>query len=85
MLQTLGLSPQMISLLYFLGLGGMISSAVYWLYEFLYDYVHKTLFTTVTVYNVDPVYLWLLKYLTEKDYLTSSSMGQSVVKTVVKK
>lgn len=75
----------MLSLLYFLGIGGMISSVVYWIYDFVYDFVHKKIFTTVTVYNVDPVYLWLLKYLTEKGYLTPSSMGQSVVKTIVKK
>jgi predicted PurR-regulated permease PerM len=55
----------MVSLLYFLGLGGMISSVIYWCYDFLYDLVYKKIFTTVTVYNVDPVYLWLLKYLTE--------------------
>ncbi len=85
MLQALGLSPQMISLLYFLGLGGAITSAIYWLYDFVYEFVNKKLFTSVTVYNVDPVYDWLLKYLTENGYLTPASMGQSVVKTVVKK
>ena len=84
MLQSLGLSPQLLSLLYFLGLGGMISSVLYWCYDFAKEMLYKRLFTTVSVSNADAVYLWLLKYLTEKGYLTPSSMGQSVVKTVVK-
>lgn len=78
------MSPQLLSLLYFLGLGGMISSLLYWCYDFAKEMLYKRLFTTVSVSNADAVYLWLLKYLTEKGYLTPSSMGQSVVKTVVK-
>ena len=74
----------MINLFMTLGLGGMITSAIYFIYGLAYEYVQRAMITSVTVENLDPVYKWLLQFLTEKGYL-ADKMSDAIVKVVKKK
>ncbi len=77
----LGLSPALISLLMSLGVGSIISSLVYWLYNLAYERYRRNYYNSVVVDNSQPVYKWLLTYLLEKDYL-NKDMTTCQVKTV---
>ena len=75
----------MITILYMLGFGSLVTTVAYWVYYTVYDYLYKRMFTSIVVESLDPVYNWLLQYLTQKNYLTVASMTNSVVRTVKKK
>ena len=74
----------MVSLFFALGLGGMVTSAIYFIYSIVHEYIFRTMITSVTVENLDPVYKWLLQFLTDKGYL-ADKMTDAVVKVVKKK
>lgn len=78
------LSPQLLTLLYTLGFGGLISSTFYYFYYLAWEYIERRFTTSVTVESADPVYKWVLKYLIEKDYL-AKNLTDAVVKMQVKK
>ena len=59
----------MVSLFFALGLGGMVTSTIYFIYSIVREYIFRTMITSVTVENMDPVYKWLLQFLTNKGYL----------------
>jgi chaperone BCS1 len=80
----LGLSEEMMNLFYMMGLGGMLTSLLYYVYGLAYEYVQRSLITSVQIENMDPVYKWLLQFLTEKGYL-ADQMTDSVVRVVKKK
>jgi hypothetical protein len=74
----------MLTLLYTLGFGGLITSSIYYLYSIVYEWVERVFTTSVTVESSDPVYKWVLQYLLEKDYL-AKNLTDAVVKMKVKK
>jgi BCS1 N terminal len=54
------ISPQLLTLLYTLGFGGLITSSIYYLYSLVWEWVERSFTTSVTVESSDPVYKWLL-------------------------
>ena len=50
----------MVNLFFALGLGGMVTSTIYFIYGIVHEYIFRTMITSVTVENLDPVYKWLL-------------------------
>ena len=78
------ITPEMIDLFVALGLGGLISSTIYFLYGLIYEYIERKMITSVAIDNYDPVYKWLLQFLTEKGYL-ADHMSDSIVRIVKKK
>jgi hypothetical protein len=59
-----GLTPEMTSLFITLGLGGFATTAIYFIYGLVLEQIEKKFMTQVTVDNMDPVYKWLLQFLT---------------------
>ncbi len=74
-----------VSLLYYLGFGGIFLSNLYWLKDIVYNYIYSLVCVQVELDNTDPVYEWVLKYLIDKQYLSISSMNNTTVKTKVSK
>ncbi len=64
-----------------LGLGGAITTSVYFIYSFLSEFIRRRMITSVVVENLDPVHKWLLQFLTQKGYL-ADKMTDTVVKVV---
>ena len=87
-LRLLGLdnymSPEIFALMYTLGLGGLITSTIYYVYGLIWEYIERRLTTSVSVDSSDAIYKWLLQYLIDKNYL-AKSMTDAVVKLEVKK
>jgi chaperone BCS1 len=67
-----------------LGLGGFVTSLVYYAYGLIYEYVERSLITSVAIDNTDPTYKWLLQFLTEKGFL-ADQMSDAIVRKVKKK
>ena len=54
------MSPQVLTLLYTLGFGGLISSTFYYVYYLVWEWAERRFTTSVTVESTDSVYKWLL-------------------------
>lgn len=78
------INAQIVPLLFALGLGGLITSVFYYVMSMLQEYITRRMICSVVVENLDPVYKWLLQFLTEKGYL-ADHMSDSVVRIVKKK
>jgi hypothetical protein len=78
------ITAQLVPLMFALGLGGLITSAFYYLISMIQEYITRKMICSVVVENLDPVYKWLLLFLTEKGYL-ADHMNDSVVRIVKKK
>jgi len=68
-------------LLFAVGLGGLITSAFYYAINMIQEYITRKMICSVVIENLDPVYKWLLQFLTEKGYL-ADQMSDSVVRIV---
>lgn len=73
-----------INLFFALGLGGLFTSALYFVYGLIYEYIERRMITSVAIDNYDPVYKWLLQFLTEKGFL-ADQMTDAIVRKVKKK
>jgi hypothetical protein len=67
-----------------LGLGGLVTSTLYYIYGLSEEYIQRSFITSVSIENIDPTYKWLLQFLTEKGYL-AEQMSDAVVRKVKKK
>ena len=77
----MSLANDLILLCMALGFGGVLASFSYSVYLLIEEYVHRTLIVSLQIDNIDPVYKWVLQFLTHKDYL---SLSESIVKLVKK-
>ena len=64
---------------------GFLGNLLWQTFWLVYEYIERKLFASVTITNSDPVYEWVIKYLTAQGFLSLSSMADCEVKTVEKK
>ena len=69
----------------YLSMIGFISNMLWQIFWLVYEYYEKKYIASITVHDSDPVYDWVLTYLTDKGILPQNSMADSEVKTVEKK
>lgn len=75
------LSNQLLALLFTLGLGGLITTTFWYTFNMIKEYLTRRMITSVVIENLDPVYKWLLQFLTQKGYL-ADQMSDCIVKVV---
>ena len=73
------ITSQILALLFALGLGGAITGMFYYVVSMIQEYLFRSMITSVVIENMDPVYKWLLQFLTQKGYL-ADQMSDSVVR-----
>lgn len=78
------ISNEMWNLFLTLGLGGFITSMVYYIWGVAEEYIQRRMITSVAIDNMDPTYKWVLQFLTEKGFL-ADQMQDAIVRKVQKK
>ena len=71
----------MLALLFTLGIGGMITTLFWYTFSMVKEYLTRRMITSIVIENIDPVYKWLLQFLTQKGYL-ADQMSDCIVKIV---
>ena len=62
----------LIPLLYTLGLGGIFGSIVYLIWYYLVEYLKKQLISTISIESSEPMFEWVMSYLSEKGLIGKS-------------
>jgi len=62
----------MMQTLIFMTFSGFLMSIVYYVFNFIYDYIKRRIVSSITLESSDDVYKIVLNFLTHKNYLKGS-------------